>query len=206
MAVVHVTASLSPSKPELVSAWLPRQPWANGLRGLGELQHVGSYRFDDPDGEVGVEALLFRVGEHVLHLPLTYRGAPREAADDFLLGTMSHSVLGTRWIYDAAGDPVAVRAYLTAILTGGEEAAIEVERDGAIVERRTPTVRAGGSGSEAAGPELLPVSVIERGAEVVVEAGSHRLTLARLLPSEVSGRETLTVTWDGRQAVVAAVR
>jgi hypothetical protein len=67
-------------------------------------------------------------------------------------------------------------------------------------------VRAGGSGSEAAGPELLPVSVIERGAEVVVEAGSHRLTLARLLPSEVSGRETLTVTWDGRQAVVAAVR
>ena len=202
MALVHGDADLSPTKPELVAAWLPTQPWAAGL---GELRQFGSYRFDDPDGEVGIEALLFRAGDLVLHLPLTYRGAPLEGAEEFLLGTMDHSALGQRWIYDACGDAVAVRAYLTAILTGGEQAAIEVERAGAVVERRTPTVRADGSGSEASGPTPAAVTVSERAATAVVEAGDHRLTLARLLPAEVSGRETLSVAWDGGGAVTAAV-
>ena len=203
MALVHGDASLSPSKAELVAAWLPTQSWAAGL---GDLEPAGAYRFDDPDGEVGVEALLFRAGEQVLHLPVTYRGAALDDADDHLLGTTEHTALGRRWVYDACADPVGVRAYLTAILTGGEEAALDVARAGRVVERRTPTVRAAGSGSDTSAPALGPVSVRERGATAVVEADGHRLALARLLPAEVSGRETLSVTWAGGEAVVAAVR
>ncbi|MDH2414269.1 hypothetical protein [Nocardioides sp. CER19] len=202
MAIVHVDATISPTKPELVAAWLATQPWAAGL---GDLEYVGGYRFDDPDGEVGVEALLFRAGDRVLHLPLTYRGAPLEGADELLVCTMSHTALGQRWVYDASGDPVAVRAFLTAILTGGEQAAIDVERDGEIVERRTPAVRAKGSGSAATGPSAGPVSVTSRDATAVVEAGGHELSIARLLPVELSGRETLTASWDGGEAVVATV-
>jgi hypothetical protein len=202
MAVVHGGADLRPNKPELVSAWLPTQAWAEDL---GAIEQIGSYRFDDPDGEVGIEALLFRAGDQVLHLPLTYRGAPLDGADDFLLGTMSHSQLGMRWVYDACGDPVAVRAYLTAILTGGEQAPIEVERDGAIVERRSATVRAGGSGSDATGPDPAQVSVTQRAATAVAEAAGHRLAIARILPSAVAGRETLSVVWAGGRAVGAAV-
>jgi hypothetical protein len=200
MAIVHGGSTLSPTKLELVSDWLPTQPWAEGF---GELDQFGSYRFDDPDGAVGIEALLFRSGDRVMHLPLTYRDAPLEGAEDFLLGTMAHSALGTRWIYDASGDPVAVRAYLTAILTGGGEAAIEVEKGGEIVERRTSAVRATGSGSDAAGPEQADVSVTARGATVSVEADGLRLDIARLLPAEVAGDATLSLAWDGGEAVVA---
>ena len=201
MAILHVDATISPTKPELVAAWLPTQPWAEGL---GDLDYVGSYRFDDPDGEVGIEALVFRAGDRVLHLPLTYRGAPLEGADEFLVGTMSHTALGDRWVYDAVGDPVAVRAYLTAIATGGEQAAMDVERDGRVVERRTPTVRVSGSGTATSGPASAPVSVVSRDATAVVQAGDLRLTLARLLPAELSGRETLTAVWGGTETVVAA--
>jgi len=202
MAVVHADASLSPSKPELVAAWLPTQPWAAGL---GEIEQFGGYRFDDPDGEVGIEALLFRAGDRVLHLPLTYRAAALEGAEDFLLGTMEHTARGTRWIYDACADPVAVRAFLTAIVTGGEQAELDVAREGKVVERRTSAVRASGSGSAATGPELGPVSVRSSGATAVVGSPGGELVLARLLPAEVSGRETLTVVWDGVETVVAAL-
>lgn len=41
-------------------------------------------------------------------VPLTYRGAPLPGADEHLLGTAEHGVLGTRWIYDGTADPVAV--------------------------------------------------------------------------------------------------
>ena len=41
---------------------------------------------------------------------MTYRGAPLAGAEEALIGTSEHGVLGTRWIYDAAHDPVAVAA------------------------------------------------------------------------------------------------
>jgi hypothetical protein len=202
MAVVHGDSEISPTKPQLVADWLPTQPWAAGL---GVIEQIGAYRLDDPMGEVGVEALLFSAGDRVLHLPVTYRGAPLEGAEEFLICTMTHTALGDRWVYDACGDPVAVQVFLTAVLTGGEQAALEVERDGRIVEVRTPTVRASGSGSAASGPSADPVSVVSRGATAVVRASGHELSIARLLPAELSGAETLTASWAGGEAVVAAV-
>jgi hypothetical protein len=55
MAILH-RASVTPSKRELAEAWLDEQPWAVD----GGVEMLGSYRFDDPAGEVGVEAMLVR--------------------------------------------------------------------------------------------------------------------------------------------------
>ena len=106
MALLH-DATLVPSKRELLADWLPSQPWADGLP---ELRPFGGFRLDDPAGEVGIEGILLRSedGTVVVHAPLTYRGAPLDGAEGHLLGTMEHSVLGTRWVYDAPGDPVYV--------------------------------------------------------------------------------------------------
>jgi hypothetical protein len=80
------------------TTWLPSRPW---FTGDGELQQVGAYRFDDTAGEVGLEALLVQSGGgEVMHVPLTYRGMPLPGADEFLVGTAEHSVLGARWVYD----------------------------------------------------------------------------------------------------------
>jgi hypothetical protein len=67
MAIIYKTATVSPSKPDLVVAWLDGQPWAAD----GPMEVLGSYRFDDPAGEVGVEAVLVRRGDRLLHVPMT---------------------------------------------------------------------------------------------------------------------------------------
>ena len=85
------------------------------------LSVAGGFRLDDPAGEVGLEMILVRdsgQGNPVLyHVPLSYRGAELAGAEDYLLGTSEHGVLGTRWIYDAAGDPVWQRQ-MRALIAG----------------------------------------------------------------------------------------
>src|SRR5690242_7814369 len=126
MALLH-HATLVPSKPELLAAWLPSQRWAEGLSGL---KPFGAYRLDDPDGDVGMEGILLRsdAGD-VLHVPLTYRATPLDGAEAFLVGTMEHSELGTRWVYDATGDPVWRTTLAGTVLTGvtGAEEYFEVD-------------------------------------------------------------------------------
>jgi hypothetical protein len=74
---------------------------------------------------------------------------------------MEHSVLGPRWAYDGCADPVAMRALVAAILTGGHEAELEVDA-GAGLERREPTARVAGSGTPpAAVPELAAVAAAD---------------------------------------------
>ena len=109
MALIH-DAVLRPSKTEILSAWAPTQPWFSGEN--LEVTRVASFRFDDPDGDVGIETLLVRAGTGpLLQVPLTYRGEPLAGGEAWLIGTLSHSVLGERWVYDAVGDP----AYLHAV-------------------------------------------------------------------------------------------
>ncbi|MFT4289190.1 CG0192-related protein [Nocardioides sp.] len=204
MAVVH-RATLTPGKLELLGPWLEKQPWAGGF---GELDQLGSYRFDDPEGEVGIEALLVAAGAKMLHLPLTYRGAPLAGAEDFLIGTMEHSVLGPRWCYDGCADPAAARAFLHAILTGGHEAELLVEESGEIVDRRDPTVRVRGTGSLRADdvPHVGSLTIDDLGAQAVVSLADFDLTIARIVPAELAGDETLSAVWHGGESVVAAVR
>jgi len=134
MAIIH-RATISPTKLELLEEWL-----GDDLVGDGELTQVGSYRFDDPDGEVGIEALLVTRGGPVRQAALTYRAEPLEGADDHLITTMEHSVLGRRWIYDAQGDPVALAAYARALAGRQEQAPLEIWDGDTFVDTRQPTV------------------------------------------------------------------
>lgn len=149
MALIH-QATIRPTKLELLDAWAPSQPWFEGRPGAG-LTLVASFRFDDPDGEVGIETLLVRAGGPVLQVPLTYRGAPLEGGEAWLITTMEHSVLGRRWVYDAVGDPVYRAELAAAAFTGGREADEFVESDGVTVPRES-TAAVRGSGDDAATP------------------------------------------------------
>ena len=128
MAILH-KATLEPSKKELIEAWINRQRWYTGKSGTPALSVIGSYRFDDPDGEVGIEISLVQDSSGatpvLYQVPLTYRGAPLDGAEHALVGTCEHSVLGTRWFYDGCHDPVFVKALLATILTGGRHADVE---------------------------------------------------------------------------------
>lgn len=108
MGIVYNT-SMSPTKNELVSAWLPKQNFYTG-KGTPKLQHIGGFRLEDPQGEVGIELRIYAdhsdTSDVVYHLPLTYRGAPLPGGEKHLIGISEHAILGPRYIYDAAGDPV----------------------------------------------------------------------------------------------------
>ncbi|WP_353850472.1 hypothetical protein [Solwaraspora sp. WMMA2056] len=125
-------AEIQPTKLELLADWLPGRDWSRGL-GAGELDRVAAYRFDDPAGQVGIETILVRAGQGpILQVPLTYRDAALPGADEWLIGTCEHSVLGRRWVYDGCGDPVYAAALADAILADTGQAAEFVEIDGEI--------------------------------------------------------------------------
>ncbi|OII61537.1 1,4-alpha-glucan branching protein [Streptomyces sp. CC77] len=111
MAIIHKT-TLTPTKLELVQAWLPQQPWYAGT-GAPALEKAGGFRLDDPEGEVGIEFMVVAdtSGDAPVayHVPLTYRGAPLDGAGgEALVGTAEHGVLGKRWVYDGVRDPLLV--------------------------------------------------------------------------------------------------
>ncbi|KQQ00026.1 MULTISPECIES: CG0192-related protein [unclassified Rathayibacter] len=200
MALLH-RATITPTKLELVEAWAPAQPWCPG----GGVAQVAAYRFDDPAGEVGIETLIVRAaGGPVLQVPLTYRGAPLEGGEPWLIGTTTHSVLGERWVYDAAGDPVAVAAFATAIRTGGVQAEIEIEIDGVML-RRDPTATVRGTGSASA-PTPVPPAIATRSDErsTRIEAGGFVLTLRRVLDDAPADGEALVGIWSGSAPSVLA--
>ncbi|HEY6748259.1 MAG TPA: hypothetical protein VI357_21385 [Mycobacteriales bacterium] len=205
MALLH-NAQVTPTKLEALTAWVPGRPWAAGLD-ASALTQVGAYRFDDPDGEVGIETMLVRTADGVvLQAPLTYRGAPLAGAEDALVTTMEHSVLGSRWIYDGCADPVCVRALIAAVLTGGHEAELQYD-SGAGIELRKPTVRVAGSGSPgAAVPPVDTVSAVDGPNATVVEAGGLTVTVRRRLDGLVDATgERLRGTWSGQDEPLVLV-
>jgi hypothetical protein len=172
MALLY-RATVVPSKLDLVSVWAPKQSWFEGDAD-GPFATIASFRFDDPDGEVGVETLLVRAGDGpVLQVPLTYRNEELPGAEQWLLGTMEHSVLGTRWTYDAMGDPVYRGELARAILTGGTQVEQWIEVDG-VMTLREPTASVVGSGTEL-DPDLTNVDV-----EVVRVPGGRKSSALEL--------------------------
>lgn len=209
MAIIH-RAEIRPTKLELLQAWLPEQAWYTAEPGE-PLTVVGAYRFDDPDGEVGVETHLVRAGGPVLQVPLTYRAEPLPGAAPWLVTTMEHSVLGKRWIYDATGDPVYVTALAATILGGGTEAAEMIETDdGPRVRAGTVSVR----GSGGAGDPALTVASVEdllcatdAGVTECAVPGAQ-VAIRRVLDASTSvrGEHRLSGTWAGQdEPVVLAV-
>ena len=179
MAIIYA-AELDPPKDALVEMWLDRQRWG----GEGPVEILGSYRFDDPDGEVGVEVMLVERRGRVLQVPFTYRGAP--IATGTLVSTMEHSVLGDRWVYEAGTDPVAV-ACLTRALAGEQESAVfELHHPDGSVSVMEPTVTVRRTPS----PKDAPGRI-----ELIGELDPAM--------SYTDCAQQLVATWAGGEAVVA---
>ncbi|RAG86285.1 1,4-alpha-glucan branching protein [Streptacidiphilus pinicola] len=150
MALIHHT-TMTPTKLELLAEWLPRQPWYQG-DGTTDLRRAGGFRLDDPAGEVGIEFMVVTDGPLTYHVPMTYRGAPLKGAEQALIGTSEHGVLGTRWLYDGVHDPV-LQAQLSALLRGETVPQMQGESD-----TPDPSV----SGELAAGAPAEPTVAIVR--------------------------------------------
>ena len=141
-AHVHPEAALTPSKIELLSAWLPGQAWFDA--DPTHLERVATFRLVDPDGEVGLDCMLIASSGSVFHVPVTWRATPLESGD--LIGTLEHSVLGTRYCYDAPSDPVYMAELARVIAQGDTDA--DVVGDGEDGPRaRTISVEGTGSTS-----------------------------------------------------------
>jgi Maltokinase N-terminal cap domain len=197
MALLH-RAELTPSKLGLVSAWISSQPWFEG--DPAGLVQVGAFRFDDPEGEVGIETLLVQdAGGPVFQVPLTYRGAPLEGGENALIGTMQHSVLGLRWCYDATGDPAYLATVATATLAGAHEADQFIEIDG-VMTKRESTAHVVGSGDADVAvpvPDIATISRIETGTSTTVRFAEWQVEVVRSVASAVAGEASavLTGTW-----------
>ncbi len=208
MALMYKT-TMSPSKLELVAGWLPRQPWFVG--DVSALRNLGGYRFDDPAGEVGLEGVLVTAGdETVYHVPMTYRAAPLEDGESFLIGTSEHGVLGTRWISDAAGDPV-YRAVMAAVMATGGRGADEfvADAEGNPIPR-VPLVPVHGTGTvNNSVPDLSEATVETLGARTHIEDDLAVLELVRVVDPSLQARSdqfALVGTWEGQpEAAILAL-
>ncbi|MFJ9416966.1 1,4-alpha-glucan branching protein [Streptomyces sp. NPDC101227] len=179
MAVIH-HITLKPGKLELLTSWLPGQPWYAGTgQRQPELAKAGGFRLDDPDGEVGIEFMAVCDGSGdrpvVYHVPLTYRGAPLDGADHALVGTLEHEVLGPRWVYDATHDPVFV-AQLFALLNGTAEPQAQ-----SLTDTPDPSV----TSDFAASAEAAPGSALV--GSTVVDNGPHGTDIALETATAASG-------------------
>ena len=173
---------------------------------------AGAYRFDDPEGQVGIETLLLRATDgSVVQVPTTYRAAPLAGAERGLIGTLEHSVLGTRWVYDGCHDPVYVEALASAIGTGGTQAELQVQSPDGAMAIREATTRVLGSGTDTAVPiDASAPTVSSDQTTTTIRLGQVELTVHRVIDSAVpsSGQLTLTGTWPGNDepAVLAQLR
>ncbi len=203
MALLHAT-NLTPTKLELLSEWMPQQPWFAG----GELEQIGSFRLDDPAGEVGIEGLIMSAGGRTYHVPMTYRAAPLEGGR--LVGTMLHGVLGERWAYDATSDPTYVGVLAATILTGGRQADLVRELADGSREDVQAVVTVEGSGLLPDPGEIGLVDVRDDGDVTTVVTSIGEVLVRRVIDpvSGVLGDLELTGMWPGADepTVLAAVR
>ena len=206
MALFH-RATITPTKVELIQAWAPTQPW--GPSDGEPLELVGSFRFDDPNGRVGMETHLLVAEGRLLQVPLTYREEPLDGADDAALITeMHHSVLGKRWVYDGLRDPLFVVMLAGVAMTGQGEAL-----GMAVYEGRwyiAPTnIRISGGGW---GQERVPVDGFELRSDdadaSILQNDRFELTMFRRPAARPVAAIGLTATWDGQvdPVVLAEVR
>ncbi|WP_446664476.1 1,4-alpha-glucan branching protein GlgB [Flexivirga sp. B27] len=191
MAIIHAGASLTPTKLELLHAWIGDRRWYAGKGTDPALTNVGSYRFDDPDGAVGIEVLVVADSsgpEPVIYqVPVTYRDAPLEGAASSLIGEMEHSALGRRWVYDGCHDPAFVRALLRVMVTGGRQAVLETHSvvDGSVGTRE-PSITVRGSGFR--------------------HAAMPRVTSSEVLAGEQSNTSIIVQTDDEQPLIVKVFR
>jgi hypothetical protein len=206
VAIFH-RATIVPTKTDLIADWAPHQPW--GPAAGVPLDVIGSYRFDDPEARVGMETFLVTAGNVLLHVPLTYRDAPLDGADDAaLITTMEHSVLGTRWVYDGLRDPVFAMMLAAVTMTGQGESLGMAVYDGRWYIAPT-NVRIHGGGWTL---DRVPVDDFafehEDGESATLGNDRFELTVHRRPRSGPRPPIGLTATWIGQPdpVVLAEVR
>ncbi len=159
------------------------------------VEHIGAFRFDDPLGEVGIETFLARVDRVIVQVPLTYRAAPLAGADDALVGTTEHSVLGTRWVYDGLGDPIYPVMLAAVTMTGQGEALGMVQHDGRWVVAPA-TVRISGGGWTTERVVVDGFEIVDHHDDgVTLRGGDLDLRFYRTPVAASSASMTLTASW-----------
>lgn len=165
IAEIHVGTELRPSKIELLQEWLPQQTWFHG--DVSATDRVANFRLVDPDGEVGLDAMVLSDGEHTFFVPVTWRGEPLDGVQP--IGTLEHGVLGTRYCYDAPEDPVFMAELERVIREADTSSEMEDQHGNTIA----PAMDVRGSGvvpGEAPGAEVHLVRVLDRSADVPGDA------------------------------------
>ena len=205
MAVFH-RATITPTKAELIEEWAPSQSW--GPSAADAIAVIGSYRFDDPDGRVGMETHLVRTGDVLFHVPLTYRDEPLADADSALITKMEHSVLGTRWVYDGLRDPLFVVMLAGVTMTGqGEALGMAVYEGRWYVAPTNVRIEGGGWTLERVPVDGFELESDEANASVL-RNDRFELTLFRRPVPGSRPAIGLTATWEGqaKPVVLAALR
>ena len=139
---------------------------------------------------------------------MTYRAEPLAGAEDHLVGTTDHSVLGERWVYDGCGDPVWATALTAVIATGGRQAQMFIEQDGQRVDV-PPRMQVRGSGEDDSAPEVGAVdAVTDEGPVTTVRAGTVEIDVARVVGTPLGEGPHLvgTVGDTGDTTVLAVLR
>lgn len=170
MAILH-RATIRPTKPEVLA----------GLLGA-PVDILGAYRFDDPEGAVGVEGFVLAVEGRLRHRVLTYRDAPLDGLEP--VATMEHSVLGSRWVYRGEDDAVALACIERALGGSQAQAAEEVYDGDVLVQTREPVVR---------------IEVVDAGAA----HGGVRLLDVITDEAEAAPGPRLRAAWPGGSGVIA---
>ncbi|HEY2521781.1 MAG TPA: 1,4-alpha-glucan branching protein [Streptosporangiaceae bacterium] len=206
MAVIHRGASLNPTKLELLAAWLPTQPWYRDSGRAPDLAKAGGFRLDDPDGQVGLEFMVATdaVTGTSYHVPLTYRAGELPGAADALVGTCQHGVLGPRWVYDGARDPV-LAAQLVALIQGDAEPQAQ-----SVSDTVDPTVTTRPTtGTQLAVTGTVDAASTPAGTELVLAGATLIVWINRILhPGEKHDGPGVTAPWhlpDGTEARAAFV-
>jgi len=205
VAIFH-RAKMAPTKEELIARWAPNRPWGPAA---GEaIETIGSYRFDDPEGRVGMETFLVTAGGMLYQVPLTYRDAPLDGASESLITEMQHSVLGTRWVYDAIRDARFVLMLVAVAMTGQGEALGIAQYEGRwYIVPSTVRIRGGGWTQE-----RVPVDefafISEEANACVLANDRFELTFHRRPAQGPQPPIGLTASWDGAASpvVLAEVR
>ena len=196
MALYH-DATITPTKAEMIAGWVPDQPWCPASDTEPEV--LGAFRFDDPEGRVGMETHLVEVGGALLHVPLTYREAPLEGAEEALIGEMEHSALGTRWIYDGLGDPRYLTMLAAVALTGqGEALGMVVYKGRWYIAPTHVRIRAGGWTQKRVPVDEFEAAPSDDPDHSVFVSDRFQLTFHRRLRPGAQPEVGMTATWDGQ--------
>jgi hypothetical protein len=202
MAIFH-RATVTPTKAELIAEWAPTRPW--GPPAGAELDVIGSFRFDDPDGRVGMETHLVAAGDTLFQVPLTYRDEPFEPAAASLITQIQHSVLGTRWVYDGLADPLYVVMLAGVTMTGqGEALGMVVVKDRWYIVPSNVRIQGGGWTEGFAAVDGF-TSDDPDAVDAVLRNDRFALTVHRRPARARRPPIALTATWDGQaDAIVLA--